>query len=91
MASAEKFKTIDEYIRSFPSEVSGVLQTLRETIKEEAPEAEETIKYGMPTFTYRGNLVYFSAWKSRLRNWPTTKRRARGRSSFRSISRCHCP
>ncbi|MBI1259863.1 MAG: hypothetical protein GC204_20535 [Chloroflexi bacterium] len=72
MANAEKFKTIDDYIRSFPPEVRGVLQTLRETIKEEAPEAEETIKYDMPTFVWHGNLVYFAAWKKHISLYPIT-------------------
>ncbi len=67
-----QFKTIDEYINAFPKEVRTVLQTLRQTIKEEAPDAEETIKYGMPTFTLHGNLVYFGAWKKHIGFYPIT-------------------
>ena len=72
MAASQKFKTVDEYINSFPPDVRTVLQTLRQTIKEEAPEAEETIKYGMPTFTMQGNLVYFAAWKNHIGFYPIT-------------------
>ena len=70
--SKGQFKTIDEYINSFPEEVRNRLQTLRQVIKEEAPEAEEAIKYRMPTFTLHGNLVYFAAWKNHIALYPIT-------------------
>ena len=65
-------KTIDEYLSSFPEEVRSVLQALRQVIKEEAPEAQETIKYRMPTFTLYGNLVHFAAFKSHIGFYPTS-------------------
>ncbi|MCB0240042.1 MAG: DUF1801 domain-containing protein, partial [Anaerolineae bacterium] len=46
--------TIDEYISGFPSDVQSVLQTLRQTIHQTAPDALEKISYGMPTFTLKG-------------------------------------
>ncbi len=70
--AAPKFSTIDDYITSFPPEVREVLQTLRETILLEAPEAQEAIKYDMPTFTLYGNLVYFAAWKKHIGFYPIT-------------------
>ena len=39
---------------------------IRKTIKEAAPEAEEAISYQMPTFKYKGNLVYFAAYKNHI-------------------------
>lgn len=57
-------KTIDQYIASFPQDVQEVLQKIRTTVRKVAPDAEETIKYGMPTFTLKGNLVYFAAFKN---------------------------
>jgi len=72
-ASETKFKTIDEYINSFPENIRHILQTLRQTIKDEVPEATETIKYGMPTFVYHGNLVYFAAWKKHVGFYPITQ------------------
>lgn len=63
-------KTIDEYIAGFPIEVQAVLEKLRMTIREAAPEATETIKYQMPTFTLQGNLVYFAAWKEHIGFYP---------------------
>lgn len=70
-SSNDQFKTIDEYINSFPKEVQDRLQTFREIIKEEAPEAKETIKYRMPTFTLHGNLVHFAAFKNHIGFYPT--------------------
>ena len=44
-------KTIDEYIAGFPDEVQERLKKVRLTIRNAAPEAKETIKYQMLTFT----------------------------------------
>lgn len=67
-----KPQTIDEYISGYPEAVQRILQTLRQTIKEVAPDAQETIKYGMPTFVLHGNLVYFGAWKKHIGLYPIT-------------------
>jgi len=68
------FKTIDEYINSHPVEVRDVLQTLRETIKEVVPQAQEKISYNMPTFTLNGTtLLIFAAWKKHTSLYPFTK------------------
>lgn len=64
--------TIDQYIALFPQNVQDILQRLRQAIKEVAPEAEETIKYQMPTFVFHGNLVYFGAWKKHIGFYPIT-------------------
>ena len=68
--STDEFKTIDEYIDLFPKEVGNILQTLRKAIKEEAPEAEEEIKYQIPTFTLHGNLVHFAAYQNHIGFYP---------------------
>lgn len=64
-------KTIDEYIAGFPAGVQVLLQQLRATIRQAAPEAGETIKYQMPTFTLHGNLIYFAAHKNHIGLYPT--------------------
>jgi uncharacterized protein YdhG (YjbR/CyaY superfamily) len=67
MVPAKKFETIDEYIESFPEKVQSVLEKLRATVQEAAPEALESISYDMPTFKLnRKRLVYFSAWKNHI-------------------------
>lgn len=66
-----KIKTIDDYIRTFPPDVRNILEQLRKTIHEIAPEAEETIRYGIPTFTLNGNLVHFAAFRNHIGFYPT--------------------
>jgi uncharacterized protein YdhG (YjbR/CyaY superfamily) len=65
-----KYKDIDEYIASFPKETQKILVQIRSAIKKASPEAGETIKYGMPTFTLRGNLIYFAAFKNHIGIYP---------------------
>lgn len=59
-------KTIDEYIQLFSKETQVVLEEIRQTIKQEAPEAMEVISYKMPAFKYHGMLVYFAAYKNHI-------------------------
>lgn len=63
-------KTVDDYIRSFPEEVQLILEKVRATIRQAAPEATETIKYAMPTYVYNGNLVHFAAYKNHIGFYP---------------------
>jgi uncharacterized protein YdhG (YjbR/CyaY superfamily) len=71
MESRERCKTIDEYIAAFPENVQTILEKLRSVIRETAPEAEETIDYGIPTFKLKGNLVHFAAFKNHTSFYPT--------------------
>jgi uncharacterized protein YdhG (YjbR/CyaY superfamily) len=64
-------KDIDEYISGFPPDVQEILQKVRMTVREAAPDAEETIKYQIPTFTLKGNLVHFAAYKKHIGFYPT--------------------
>ena len=68
---AKQFKTMDEYINTFPDDVQRILNELRQAIKETAPEAQETINYQIPTFTLNGNLVHFAAFKDHIGFYPT--------------------
>jgi uncharacterized protein YdhG (YjbR/CyaY superfamily) len=65
------YKNIDEYIASFPKDTQELLEKLRATIRAAAPEAEETINYGIPTFTLKGNLVHFAGYKKHIGFYPT--------------------
>lgn len=64
------FKDIDEYIANFPEGVQAILEKIRQTIRQAAPDAAETIKYQMPTFTLKGNLVHFAAHKNHIGFYP---------------------
>ena len=55
--------TVDEYILSFPKPVQTLLKQVRKTIRENAPDAEEIISYGMAGYkTHKKPLVYFAAF-----------------------------
>ena len=64
-------QTIDEYIARFPKEIQELLETIRITIREAAPDAEEAISYQMPTFKLKGNLVHFAAYRNHIGFYPT--------------------
>ena len=67
----KQFKTIDEYISTFPDDMRTILNQVRQTIRAAAPEAQETINYQMPTFTLNGNLVHFAGFKNHIGFYPT--------------------
>lgn len=65
-------KSIDDYILQFSAEVQEILATVRNVIKESAPDAVEKISYQMPTFYFHGNLVHFAAHKKHIGFYPTS-------------------
>ncbi len=64
------YKNIDDYIEKAPQEVQQKLRDLRAVIKSELPDAEERIAYQMPTFSQKGNLVHFAAFKNHIGFFP---------------------
>jgi uncharacterized protein YdhG (YjbR/CyaY superfamily) len=68
----KKSRNIDEYIDGFPEDVQDILERFRKVIKESAPEAQETMNYGIPTFKLNGkNLVHFAAFNKHIGFYPT--------------------
>ncbi len=67
----ERAKEIDKYIEVFPEVTRKMLCKMREVIIQSAPQAEETIKYRMPTYVLKGNLVHFAGYKSHIGFYPT--------------------
>ena len=65
-----KPSNIDEYMAGLPENIQKILEELRSTIRKAAPTAEETINYGIPTFTLNGNLVHFAAFKNHIGFYP---------------------
>ena len=63
-------RDMDEYIAGFPKHVQEILEKIRMTIRKAAPDAEEIIKYQIPTFTLKGNLVHFGAFKKHIGFYP---------------------
>jgi len=62
----------DTYISLQPAAMQPLLQQMRAIIRAAAPQAEETISYGMPALRYCGRiLVYYAATKKHIGFYPT--------------------
>ena len=69
------FADIDQYIASFPEDVQEKLRKIRAAIRTAVPDAEEAIRYGIPTFRLEGtNLVHFAAFNNHISFFPTPSR-----------------
>lgn len=44
------FLTVEEYINTFPENIREILEKIRNVILKAAPNAEESISYGMPAY-----------------------------------------
>jgi uncharacterized protein YdhG (YjbR/CyaY superfamily) len=64
-------QTIDAYIAGYPGKVQAILQRIRDIVRETAPDAEEAMKYQIPTFVLGGNLVHFAAFENHIGLYPT--------------------
>src|SRR5688572_10710956 len=74
-AASSQPKNVDDYIREFAPDVQGVLRALRRTIREVAPDAEESISYHIPTYRIRQKpLVYFAGYQHHVSLYPFTEK-----------------
>ena len=65
-----KFNNIDKYIAGFPKDTQELLEQIRVTIRNAAPEAEEVISYQMAAFRLHKILVYFAGFKNHIGFYP---------------------
>ncbi|MCX6319153.1 MAG: DUF1801 domain-containing protein [Bacteroidetes bacterium] len=70
MAVRSSGNPVDGYISAFPEDVRRALQEVRKVIRETVPEAVETIKYGMPAYVLKKNLVFFAGYKNHVGFYP---------------------
>lgn len=70
MAKA-KPTTVTEYIAAAPREAQQKLREIRTILRQVAPNATETLKWGSPVFEERRILFAFAAFKSHLNFVPT--------------------
>jgi uncharacterized protein YdhG (YjbR/CyaY superfamily) len=63
--------SIDAYIAAFPPDEQKVLEEVRTTIRTAAPDADEAMKYGIPTFVQGENLVHFGGFTTHVGFYPT--------------------
>src|SRR6202158_6542604 len=64
-------KSITEYIKAAPKEAQKKLREMRGCIRTSAPGAKESLKWGMPAFSFRRILVTFAAFKHHIGFYPT--------------------
>jgi uncharacterized protein YdhG (YjbR/CyaY superfamily) len=63
--------TVSEYISSAPKEARGKLREMRALVGAAAPGATQSLKWGMPSFSYARILVTFAAFKKHIGFFPT--------------------
>jgi uncharacterized protein YdhG (YjbR/CyaY superfamily) len=68
----KKYDSVEEYIAAMPAEARGKLQSLRKTIRQAAPKAEEVISYNMPAFRHNSMLVWYGAHTQHIGFYPRT-------------------
>lgn len=59
--------SVPDYIKTLPKEIQITLEKLRKLVLKNAPDAVESISYGMPAYkTHKKPLVYFAAFKNHI-------------------------
>lgn len=61
---------IESYITSFPPETQERLLQIRSIFLKEVPDAQEDIRYQMPTLIWHGNLIHYAAFKNHIGVYP---------------------
>ena len=74
MTAKSTAKSIDEYIAASPDRTRPILRKIRSIVWKAAPDAVETISYGIPTFKLGGKaLLHFAAFKNHIGLYPPVK------------------
>ncbi len=63
-------RAVDAYLAKLPADMRVALQTLRDTIRAAAPDAQEAISYRIPAFRHHGVLVYYAAFRDHCSFFP---------------------
>ncbi len=68
----QTWKSVDEYVAAAPKEVQPKLREIRAAIRDVAPDAGESISYGMAFYNYKGEsgfkgrFCYFGLQKAHI-------------------------
>jgi uncharacterized protein YdhG (YjbR/CyaY superfamily) len=67
--------TVEDYLAALPDERRTAMEELRQTINAAAPDATETIAYGMPALRSHGGrfLVSYAAYKNHYSLFPASE------------------
>lgn len=67
----EKINEIDDYIKKLPETAKEKICKLRTLTQKLYPQAQEAIKYGIPTFLInKKSLIHFAAYKKHVGVYP---------------------
>ncbi len=65
--------TVDEYIATFPEATQQVLTSIRQIIRDIAPDVSESISYQIPAFHLHSKpLIHLAGWKHHIALYPFT-------------------
>lgn len=67
------FKTVDEYVATFPEDTQAILNKVRGAIRKGAPGADEVISYQIGAFKQHGAIFHFAGWKQHYSLYPWTQ------------------
>lgn len=60
------YKSVNEYISTFPKEIQSILEKVRQAVFDAVPDAEEVISYQLPAYKYHGFILYFGGYAKHL-------------------------
>jgi uncharacterized protein YdhG (YjbR/CyaY superfamily) len=63
--------SVSEYINIAPKEAQKKLREMRAAVRASAPGATESLKWGMPAYSYKRILVTFAGFKHHVGLYPT--------------------
>lgn len=71
MSSVSGSHEIDAWISQFPASTRKLLNQIRKTVTQAVPQAEEVIRYGIPTLRLKQNLLHYAAFENHIGFYPT--------------------
>jgi uncharacterized protein YdhG (YjbR/CyaY superfamily) len=70
MTDSKTSPEVRTYLDGVAQPARGTLEKIRVIVRSLAPEADEVIAYGIPTFKLDGNLVHYAAFKTHCSFFP---------------------
>lgn len=71
MQGKAKPQSVSEYIEDAPKEAQKRLREMRACLRKAAPDAEESLKWNVPAFSYHRILFTYAAFKNHISLYPT--------------------
>lgn len=59
-------REVEAYVQAAPESIRRKLQLVRRAIKDVAPQARESISYGIPYYDFKGRLAWFGLQRNHI-------------------------